>query len=68
MRFAMIPRIERNERFRVILQNAFLDQARLSVVATLRAASSWALEGLGESYRCELVGTGVDVAVVEPGG
>lgn len=31
-------------------------------------ASKWALEGLSESYRYELSGTGVDVVVVEPGG
>ncbi len=31
-------------------------------------ASKWALEGLAESYRYELAGTGVDVAIVEPGG
>jgi NAD(P)-dependent dehydrogenase (short-subunit alcohol dehydrogenase family) len=31
-------------------------------------ASKYALEGLSESYRYELAGTGVDVVVVEPGG
>lgn len=31
-------------------------------------ASKWALEGLAESYRYELAGSGVDVAIVEPGG
>jgi len=31
-------------------------------------ASKWAVEGLMESYRHELTGTGVDVVVVEPGG
>lgn len=31
-------------------------------------ASKWALEGLTEGYRCELMGTGVDVVSVEPGG
>lgn len=31
-------------------------------------ASKWALEGLVESYRYELSSTGVDVAIVEPGG
>lgn len=31
-------------------------------------ATKWALEGLTESYRYELLGTGVDVVLVEPGG
>ena len=31
-------------------------------------ATKWALEGLAESYRYELSSTGVDVAIVEPGG
>ena len=31
-------------------------------------ATKWALEGLAESYRYELAATGVDVAIVEPGG
>ncbi len=31
-------------------------------------ATKYALEGLTESYRYELAGTGVDVAIVEPGG
>lgn len=31
-------------------------------------ASKFALEGLAESYRYELAGTGVDVVIVEPGG
>ena len=31
-------------------------------------ASKYALEGLSESYRYELAGTGVDVAIIEPGG
>ncbi len=31
-------------------------------------ASKYALEGLSESYRYELVGSGVDVVIVEPGG
>jgi NAD(P)-dependent dehydrogenase (short-subunit alcohol dehydrogenase family) len=31
-------------------------------------ASKWALEGLVETYRYELAPTGVDVAIVEPGG
>ena len=31
-------------------------------------ATKWALEGLMESYRYELKGTGVDVVVIEPGG
>ena len=31
-------------------------------------ASKYALEGLSESYRYELAGTGVDVVIVEPGG
>jgi NAD(P)-dependent dehydrogenase (short-subunit alcohol dehydrogenase family) len=36
--------------------------------ATAYTASKYALEGLSESYRYELAGTGVDVALVEPGG
>ena len=31
-------------------------------------ATKYALEGLSESYRYELAGTGVDVVIVEPGG
>ncbi len=31
-------------------------------------ASKWALEGLSESYKYELAPTGVDIAIVEPGG
>lgn len=31
-------------------------------------ASKYALEGLSESYRYELAGTGVDVTIIEPGG
>jgi NAD(P)-dependent dehydrogenase (short-subunit alcohol dehydrogenase family) len=31
-------------------------------------ASKWALEGLAENYSVELAGSGVDVAIVEPGG
>lgn len=31
-------------------------------------ASKYALEGLSESYRYELAGTGVDVVIIEPGG
>ncbi len=31
-------------------------------------ATKWAVEGLMESYRHELTGTGVDVVVIEPGG
>jgi len=31
-------------------------------------ATKYALEGLSESYRYELAGTGVDVAIIEPGG
>ena len=31
-------------------------------------ATQYALEGLSESYRYELAGTGVDVVIVEPGG
>ena len=31
-------------------------------------ASKYALEGLAESYRYELSGTGIDVVIVEPGG
>lgn len=30
--------------------------------------SKWALEGLTEGYRCELMGTGIDVVSLEPGG
>ena len=36
--------------------------------ATPYTASKYALEGLSESYRYELAGTGVDVVIVEPGG
>ncbi len=36
--------------------------------AAAYTASKWALEGLSESYRYELSGTGVDVVLVEPGG
>jgi len=36
--------------------------------ATAYTASKYALEGLSESYRYELAGTGVDVVLVEPGG
>jgi NAD(P)-dependent dehydrogenase (short-subunit alcohol dehydrogenase family) len=31
-------------------------------------ASKYALEGMAESYRYELIGTGVDTTIVEPGG
>jgi NAD(P)-dependent dehydrogenase (short-subunit alcohol dehydrogenase family) len=36
--------------------------------AAAYTASKYALEGLSESYRYELSGTGVDVVLVEPGG
>ena len=36
--------------------------------AAAYTASKYALEGLSESYRYELSGTGVDVTIVEPGG
>ncbi len=36
--------------------------------AGIYTASKYALEGLSESYRYELKGTGVDVVVIEPGG
>ena len=36
--------------------------------AAAYTASKYALEGLSESYRYELAGTGVDVAIIEPGG
>lgn len=36
--------------------------------AAAYTATKFALEGLTESYRYELSGTGVDVAIVEPGG
>ena len=36
--------------------------------AGIYTASKYALEGLSESYRYELKGTGVDVVLVEPGG
>ena len=36
--------------------------------AAAYTASKYALEGLSESYRYELAGTGVDVVMVEPGG
>lgn len=36
--------------------------------AAAYTASKYALEGLSESYRYELAGTGVDVTIVEPGG
>lgn len=36
--------------------------------AAAYTASKYALEGLSESYRYELAGTGVDVVLVEPGG
>ena len=36
--------------------------------AAAYVASKYALEGLSESYRYELAGTGVDVAIIEPGG
>lgn len=31
-------------------------------------SSKWAVEGLAESYRYELAGSGVEVSIVEPGG
>ena len=31
-------------------------------------ASKWAVEGLSESYKYELAPTGIDIAIVEPGG
>ena len=36
--------------------------------AAAYTASKYALEGLSESYRYELSGTGVDVTIIEPGG
>lgn len=36
--------------------------------AAAYTASKYALEGLSESYRYELSGTGVDVVIIEPGG
>ena len=36
--------------------------------AAAYTASKYALEGLSESYRYELAGTGVDVTIIEPGG
>lgn len=36
--------------------------------AALYTATKFAVEGLSESYRYELAGTGVDVVIIEPGG
>lgn len=64
---AVLPYMRRAKKGLVINISSIMGRVVVPF-ATAYTASKFALEGLSESYRYELAGTGVDVVLVEPGG
>ena len=64
---AVLPSMRQNQGGLVI--NVSSTMGRMVIpYAGAYTSSKWALEGLSESYKYELAPTGIDVAIVEPGG
>lgn len=64
---AVLPSMRKNGTGLLIHISSIMGRIVIPFAAAY-TASKFALEGLCESYRYELAGTGVDVAIVEPGG
>jgi len=64
---AVLPGMRKNESGLIINISSVMGRLVLPFAAAY-TASKYALEGLSESYRYEVAGTGVDVVIIEPGG
>jgi NAD(P)-dependent dehydrogenase (short-subunit alcohol dehydrogenase family) len=64
---AALPHLRKAGRGLIVNVSSVMGRIVLPYAATY-TATKYAVEGLSESYRYELSGTGVEVAIVEPGG
>ncbi len=64
---AVLPTMRDKKRGLIINISSVMGRLTLPFAAAY-TASKYALEGLSESYRYEVSGTGVDVVIIEPGG
>ena len=64
---AILPSM-RNNRSGLVINVSSVMGRFVIPYAGVYTASKWAVEGLSESYKYELAPTGVDIAIVEPGG
>ena len=64
---AVLPKMRERGSGLVLFISSLMGRITIPFAAPY-TATKYALEGLAESYRYELSGTGVDVSIVEPGG
>lgn len=64
---AVLPSM-RNNRSGLVINVSSIMGRMVIPYAGAYTASKWAVEGLSESYKYELAPTGIDIAIVEPGG
>lgn len=64
---AVLPSMRKNQAGLVINVSSIMGRMVIPYAGAY-TASKWAVEGLSESYKYELAPTGIDIALVEPGG
>ena len=63
---AVLPAMRARKRGLIVCVSSGLGRIVMPIVGTY-ASTKWAVEALAETYRYDLKGTGVDVAIVQPG-
>ena len=64
---AVLPSMRKNRNGLIINVSSVMGRMVIPYAGAY-TASKWAVEGLSESYKYELAPTGIDIAIVEPGG